>query len=206
MHWQLGEQEMSMRANAPVFQLHPSATGATSPPGGAPATPHFTPASVPGVSQNSGGGGQQQQQQPQQQQQQQQPHHHQVHPPGPPQLHQRGESQTQQRRRNGSFGRRRSDGARTRSSLPPQPGLPLPQLQPVSEGKPTSGGVSAAPVVVVETGQKRDRESVGFVDPYLRKRRKVETDSRGTRSPESVSQGSGNGSVKKEGEEEERTE
>ncbi|KAF1352960.1 hypothetical protein EJ07DRAFT_168670 [Lizonia empirigonia] len=27
MHWQLGEQEMSARANAPVFQLHPSATG-----------------------------------------------------------------------------------------------------------------------------------------------------------------------------------
>ena len=26
MHWQLGEQEMSARANAPVFQLHPSAT------------------------------------------------------------------------------------------------------------------------------------------------------------------------------------
>ncbi|OCL03290.1 hypothetical protein AOQ84DRAFT_303057 [Glonium stellatum] len=49
MHWQLGEQEMSMRANAPVFQLHPSATGATSPPGGAPATPHFTPASGPGA-------------------------------------------------------------------------------------------------------------------------------------------------------------
>jgi hypothetical protein len=27
MHWQLGEQEMSARANAPVFQLQPSATG-----------------------------------------------------------------------------------------------------------------------------------------------------------------------------------
>jgi hypothetical protein len=27
MHWQLGEQEMSARANAPVFELHPSATG-----------------------------------------------------------------------------------------------------------------------------------------------------------------------------------
>jgi hypothetical protein len=26
MHWQLGEEEMSARANAPVFQLHPSAT------------------------------------------------------------------------------------------------------------------------------------------------------------------------------------
>lgn len=28
MHWQLGEQEMSSRANAPVFHLHPSATDA----------------------------------------------------------------------------------------------------------------------------------------------------------------------------------
>ncbi|KAL5403719.1 hypothetical protein PMIN04_012762 [Paraphaeosphaeria minitans] len=26
MHWQLGEEEMSARANTPVFQLHPSAT------------------------------------------------------------------------------------------------------------------------------------------------------------------------------------
>jgi hypothetical protein len=32
MHWQLGEQEMSARANAPVFQLHPSATSLSSPP------------------------------------------------------------------------------------------------------------------------------------------------------------------------------
>jgi len=205
MHWQLGEQEMSMRANAPVFQLHPSATGATSPPGGAPTTPHFTPVSGPGVSQSSSGSGGQQQQQ--QQQQQHHHHHHQGQPPGPPQLHhQRGESQSQQRRRNSSFSRRRSDGARTRSSLPPQLGLPLPQLQPVSEGKLTSGVVGATPVAVIETGQKRDRESVGFVEPYLRKRRRVEMGSRGTRSPESVSQGSGTGSVQKEGEEEERTE
>ena len=84
--------------------------------------------------------------------------------------------------------------------------MPLPQLQPVSEDKPTSGGVGAVPVAVLETGQKRNHESVGFVDSYLRKRRKVETGGRGTRSPESVSQGSGTGSVKKEGEEEERAE
>ena len=32
MHWQLGEQEMSARANAPVFQPHPSATSSDSPP------------------------------------------------------------------------------------------------------------------------------------------------------------------------------
>ncbi|KAF3029176.1 hypothetical protein E8E12_000183 [Didymella heteroderae] len=30
MHWQLGEQEMSARANAPVFQSHPSATSSSS--------------------------------------------------------------------------------------------------------------------------------------------------------------------------------
>ena len=69
-----------------------------------------------------------------------------------------------------------------------------------------SGMVSTVPAVVIETGQKRDRESVGFVEPYLRKRRKAETGSRGTKSPESVSQGSGTGSVQKEGEEEEKTE
>ncbi|KAF2844733.1 hypothetical protein T440DRAFT_547130 [Plenodomus tracheiphilus IPT5] len=27
MHWKLGEEEMSARANAPAFQFHPSATG-----------------------------------------------------------------------------------------------------------------------------------------------------------------------------------
>ena len=32
IHWQLGEQEMSARANAPVFQPHPSATLSGSPP------------------------------------------------------------------------------------------------------------------------------------------------------------------------------
>ena len=45
MHWQLGEQEMSARANAPVFQLHPSATATGSPPQAhnAPAPQGFTP-------------------------------------------------------------------------------------------------------------------------------------------------------------------
>lgn len=32
IHWQLGEQEMTARANAPVFQSCPSATGSSSPP------------------------------------------------------------------------------------------------------------------------------------------------------------------------------
>ncbi|KAF2805781.1 uncharacterized protein BDZ99DRAFT_466691 [Mytilinidion resinicola] len=49
MHWQLGEQEMSTHANAPVFQLHPSAAGTDipSPPSGRPVMPHFTPANIP---------------------------------------------------------------------------------------------------------------------------------------------------------------
>jgi hypothetical protein len=77
---------------------------------------------------------------------------------------------------------------------------------------------------VLETGQKRDRESVGFVEPYLRKRREIEIAggesgasrvdvsvggaessamksgprSQGTRSPGSTSQHSGTGSVTKE--------
>lgn len=54
MHWQLGEQEMSARANAPVFQLHPSATSSSSPsqnaaipaPVPASASHGFTPANA----------------------------------------------------------------------------------------------------------------------------------------------------------------
>ena len=52
MHWQLGEQEMSARANAPVFQLHPSAAGTglssqSQVPAIPVSTPHgFTPANT----------------------------------------------------------------------------------------------------------------------------------------------------------------
>jgi hypothetical protein len=46
MHWQLGEQEMSTRANGPVFPLHPDATGALSPPSEVPVVPTPTSESV----------------------------------------------------------------------------------------------------------------------------------------------------------------
>ncbi|KAF2806928.1 uncharacterized protein BDZ99DRAFT_88219 [Mytilinidion resinicola] len=38
MHWQLGEQEMNARANAPIFQLHHSTTSIPSPPPSCTAT------------------------------------------------------------------------------------------------------------------------------------------------------------------------
>jgi len=53
MHWQLGEQKMRARANAPAFQLHPSATGTLmSSPSQVPvipaSAPHgFKPANAP---------------------------------------------------------------------------------------------------------------------------------------------------------------
>lgn len=205
MHWQLGEQEMSARANAPVFQLHPSATGGGSPTGGAPAALHLTPVSSPHPLQISGLG---------------QP----LENPGlsRPQHHRSESNQSQTRRRNGSFSRRRSDGARVRTSLPPQLGQALPQLQPVCESDFVSG-IRTAPVMeatqTAQTGQKRDRESVGFVEPYLRKRREKEEGiesarpgSQGTKSPESTSHRSvassdkGAGNEQRENEEEERRE
>ncbi|KAF2801789.1 uncharacterized protein BDZ99DRAFT_402534, partial [Mytilinidion resinicola] len=46
IYWQLGEQEISARANAPVFQLHPSATSIPSPPSGRPVMLYSTPANI----------------------------------------------------------------------------------------------------------------------------------------------------------------
>ncbi|ORY10570.1 hypothetical protein BCR34DRAFT_485472 [Clohesyomyces aquaticus] len=192
MHWQLGEQEMSARANAPVFQLHPSATGLGSPPSAsvAPASHGFTPANASQLIPN---------------------------PPPPPQLHQppppapihgyhhhRTDSNSSQgRRRNSSFSRRRAD-ARSRSSVPPHLGPTLPQLQPASEADLISGA-RTAPVPETHSGMKRESESGGFVEPYMKRRReeegaaiyRLETDARSHegRSPDRSSQRSGTGSV-----------
>ena len=121
---------MSARANAPVFQLHPSATGTCmSPPSQAPvvpaSAPHgFTPANAPQLMP---------------QPPPMPPQLHQVPPPmpqGPPMhySHQRTDSGSSAggQRRNSSFSRRRAD-PRSRSSIPPQLGQPLPQIQPQSE-------------------------------------------------------------------------
>ncbi|KAF2736889.1 hypothetical protein EJ04DRAFT_432137, partial [Polyplosphaeria fusca] len=202
MHWQLGEQEMSARANAPVFQLHPSATALGSPPAvpAIPSTHGFTPANASQLIPNPPGP-------------MPVPNHQAGSGPQPAPIdhyHQRTDSGSSQgRRRNSSFSRRRAD-ARARSSVPPQLGPPLPQLQPASEADLVSGA-RTAPVPEVYSGIKRESESVGFVEPYLKRRREEEaaavaspfrpdpeTRSREGRSPDRSSQRSGTGSVKSE--------
>ncbi|KAF2807501.1 uncharacterized protein BDZ99DRAFT_447905 [Mytilinidion resinicola] len=116
-HWHLGEQEMSARANAPVFLLHPS------PPTGHPATPYFTPTKIPQTPTPGPG-----------QHHHPHPSHPQSHPQPPHLQHQRSDSCPAPRsRRNSSLSRRSSDGSRSGSSLPPQSSPQLPALQPVSE-------------------------------------------------------------------------
>lgn len=201
MHWQLGEQEMSARANAPVFQLHPSATAINSPTQAhvAPAPHGFTPANANQLVAN---------------QPPLPPQHQQPPPPLPPpqgpghSYHQRTESNSSQgRRRNSSFSRRRTD-ARSRSSVPPQLGPTLPQLQPASEADLVSGPRTTS-VLETHSGVKREGESAGFVEPYFKRRREEEAErvisnfrsgpdarSPGERSPDRLSQRSGTGSVK----------
>lgn len=171
MHWQLGEQEMSARANAPVFQLHPSATGTgMSSPSQVPvipaSAPHgFTPANAAQLMPNP--------------------------PPMPPQLHQApppmpqgpihgyhhrtdsgssagGGSGGIGRRRNSSFSRRRAD-TRSRSSVPPQLGQPLPQIQPRSEEDLVSGA-RTAPVPDMAGSMKREGEGFSYMELYQRRR------------------------------------
>ncbi|KAF1970181.1 hypothetical protein BU23DRAFT_582274 [Bimuria novae-zelandiae CBS 107.79] len=217
MHWQLGEQEMSARANAPVFQLHPSATGTglNSPPTGSvvpapvsgqppppslaqsqgPPSHGFTPANAPHLMPYAQPPPPQQQQQQQQQQQYHQP------PPLPPPTHsshqRSGSISSQGRMSNSSFSRRRA-----RNSVPPQLGPTLPQIHPQSEADLISGARTApAP----ETSTRREgEESLG--EAFGKRKReddgvqslRAEGDSRspGGRSPDRVSQRSGTGSVK----------
>ncbi|KAF1961370.1 hypothetical protein CC80DRAFT_402444 [Byssothecium circinans] len=206
MHWQLGEQEMSARANAPVFQLHPSATSLNSPPTSLvapapipgpmiPAPPHgFTPTNAPPsqLIPHSAPPPPPQQHQPP------------PPPPGPLQhsYHQRTESGSSQgRRRNSSFGWRRGD-ARSRSSVPPQLGPTLPQITPQSEADLISGA-RTAPAPDSYSGMKRE-DSGPLSDPFGKRKREeegglraeVETRSLGGRSPDRSSQRSGTGSVK----------
>jgi hypothetical protein len=187
---------MSARANAPVFQLHPSATGVSSPqPTPALPTPHgFTAANAPQMMPNP-------------------------LPPPPPQQYQAppahsgpthsyhersGSNSSQGRRRSSSFGRRRTEG-RSRSSVPPQLGQALPQLQPASEiGH--SSGARAAPQPEAYASIKQENESSVFAEPYAKRRRENEStgayrsdlDARspGGRSPDRCSQRSGTGSIK----------
>jgi hypothetical protein len=200
MHWQLGEQEMSARANAPVFQLHPSATGAgLSPPAQvpivpAPASHGFTAANAAQMMPNAPPMALQHQQQP---------------PPLPQgpmhDYHQRTDSGSSQgRRRNSSFSRRRADH-RSRASVPPQLSHPLPQIQAASAEDLVSGA-RTAPVPDLQSGMKRESEGSSYMEQYQKRKRedeyagpsRQELDARGQgfRSPDRVSQRSGTGSVK----------
>ena len=191
---------MSARANAPVFQLHPSATGTglSSPPQlpAVPAhiPPGFTPANAVQLMPNP----------PPMPSQ-----HHQAPPPLPHGsmhgYHRRADSGSSAgRRRSSSSGRRRTD-ARTRSSVPPQLNQPLPQIHAASEADLISGA-RTAPVPDMYSGVKREGEGMSYIEPYQKRRReedmagpsRSELDARvqGIRSPDRLSQHSGTGSVK----------
>ncbi|KAI8943592.1 hypothetical protein NX059_001584 [Plenodomus lindquistii] len=200
MHWQLGEQEMSARANAPVFQLHPSATGTgLSSPSQVPVVPApaphgFTPANATQIMQN--------------QPPPMAPQHHQQAQPLPQGpihgYHQRSDSGPGHgRRRNSSFSRRRAD-PRSRSSVPPQFNQPLPQIQPQSAADLISGARTApAPI---QSSVKLEGDMPGYAEFYQRRRgdeeavgpsrQEMEPRNQGMRSPDRVSQRSGTGSVK----------
>ncbi|KAF9731895.1 myb dna-binding domain protein [Paraphaeosphaeria minitans] len=207
MHWQLGEQEMSARANAPVFQLHPSATntGLKSPPTAS------VPVSIPGqppplpVIQNqmppshgfTATNAPQPMQYaqppppppPQQQQQYQQP------PPLPQAAthpsHRRSDSNSSQ-----GFSRRRA-----RNSVPPQLGPTMPPFNPQSETDLVSGARTAP---VPDTTAREDEGPLG--ERFGKRKRDDECAqglradgdacSQGGRSPDRVSLRSGTGSVK----------
>ncbi|KAJ4369735.1 hypothetical protein N0V83_005498 [Neocucurbitaria cava] len=209
MHWQLGEQEMSARANAPVFQLHPSATGtglsspSQMPVVPAPALQGFTPANAAQLMPNPP------------------PMSVQHQPPPPPQgpvhgyHHRTNSGSNANRRRSSSFSRRRAD-PRSRSSVPPQLGQPLPQIHAASEEDLVSGA-RTAPVPEIYLGIKREGEGSSYIEPYQKRRREeavgpprsdLEAQSQGGRSPDRLSQRSGTGSVKsmkREPEDAERT-
>ncbi|KAH8716926.1 hypothetical protein GQ44DRAFT_775685 [Phaeosphaeriaceae sp. PMI808] len=200
MHWQLGEQEMSARANAPVFQLHPSATGTgLGSPSQVPVVPAltshgFTAANAAQLMPNP----------PPMPAQQHQP------PPALPQgpmhgYHQRTDSGSSQgRRRNSSFSRRRAD-PRLRASVPPQLSQPLPQIHAAS-AEDLISGARTAPVPDLKSGMKREGDASSYNEPFPRKRREEEyggpsrseldTRSQGFRSPDRLSQRSGTGSIK----------
>jgi hypothetical protein len=191
---------MSARANAPVFQLHPSATGAgLSPPSQVPVAPAptshgFTAANAAQLMPNPPS----------------MPTQHHQPPPLLPQgplhsYHQRTDSGSSQgRQRTSSFSRRRAD-QRSRASVPPQLSEPLPQIHAATVEDLVSGA-RTAPVPDFHSGIKREGDNSSYVEPYLKRRRedefagssRSETDARsqGFRSPDRISQRSGTGSVK----------
>jgi len=200
MHWQLGEQEMSARANAPVFQLHPSATGTgLSSPSQVPVIPAsashggFTPANAAQIMPHPPPMA---------------PQHHQP-PPRLPQgpihgYHHRTESGSSAgRRRSSSFSRRRAD-PRSRSSVPPQMSQPLPQIHAAS-AEDLISGARTAPAPGMHSGIKREGEGSSYIEHYHKRRRSQDiagptrdsdARSQGKRSPDRQSQRSATGSIK----------
>lgn len=191
---------MSARANAPVFQLHPSATSSSSPsqnaaiPASVPApTSHgFTPANATQLMPNPPlVPAQQYQATPPTQQQ------------GPiHSFHQRTDSGSSQgRRRNDSFSRRRANTI-SRSSVPPQLSHPLPQIHPASADDLVSGA-RTAPAPIMQSDIKR--EGFSYIEPFQKRWEggivapspaDLETGSQGGRSPDRQSQRSTTGSIK----------
>lgn len=197
MHWQLGEQEMSARANAPVFQLHPSATatGLSSPsevPVVTATAPHgFTPANTTQLQSNPPPGSNK---------------HHQS-PPTIPQgshgYHYRSDSGSGiGRTRNSSFSRRRAD-QESRSSVPPHFNQPLPQIRPQSADD-MMYGTRTTPALI-QFGIKREAGVPSYMDIYQTRRRddeaahllRQEMEGRNPimKSPDRLSQRSGTGSI-----------
>jgi hypothetical protein len=191
---------MSARANAPVFQLHPSATGAgLSPPAQIPIVPAptshgFTAANAPQMMPNATSMSLQHQQPPS------------ALPAGSMHgYHQRTDSGSSQgRRRNSSFSRRRADH-RSRASVPPQLCHPLPQIQATSAEDLVSGA-RTAPVPDLQSGMKREGDGSNYSDHFQKRRREdeyagtsrqeLDARSQGLRSPDRTSQHSGTGSIK----------
>lgn len=193
---------MSSRANAPVFQLHPSATGAgLSPPTHVSHVPAvsashgFTAANVAQLMPNPLPNTTQ---------------HHQ--PPPPPVLqspmhgyHERADGGASHgRQRNSSFSRRRAD-PRSRSSVPPQLSQPLPQIHAASAEDLVSGA-RTAPVPDLQSGFKREGESSAYIEPHQKCKREDEyvgpsnserdTGNHYYRSPDRVSQHGGTDCIK----------
>ena len=190
---------MSARANAPVFQLHPSATSNGSPsqnaatPAQIPApTSHgFTPANAIQLMPTPPPAPAQQYQSTPPPQQQVPVHS----------LHQRTDSGSSQgRRRNDSFSRRRAN--LSRSSVPPQLSQPLPQIHPASADDLVSGA-RTAPAPIMHADIKR--EGFSYIEPYQKRWEggatgpatiELDTRSLGGRSPDRQSQHSATGSIR----------
>ncbi|KAF1917993.1 hypothetical protein BDU57DRAFT_555703 [Ampelomyces quisqualis] len=207
MHWQLGEQEMSARANAPVFQLHPSATSAgLSPPSetpvvSAPTSHGFTAANAAQLMPNPP---------------QMVPQHHQPQPLSQTPLHgyhQRTDSgSSQDRQGNSSFSRRRADH-QSRASVPPQLTRPLPQIH-AATAEDLASGARTAPVPGLQFSIKREVGSPSYMEQCQKRKREddyacpsrqeLDARSQGLRSPSQRSATDSVKSMKREPEEAEQ--